>query len=355
MTKLQNDLALHKFAQRRCTHLSARLRATALAAAFVLVGMQQAWANDCIPNQRVPYAMIEIQSMAFPYVEHQKRPGWYSTSSAAQAQIAYDEMIRYARHMRSVSQITQIHILPINENGALVLYGNGVVTCGFLNTVAIDAESARSAVDSANAVFDQEQAEKNQHPASDLTEIQMLLRKRIEALMHFIDYEADGVNAQRYCERLEYDQEIGVIPELDEVEVNGTWRGQQARLLPAALGTGATTQEAERFLSNLVGYEHYQGFWRIDALVLLEGSLETDILIIYGNHFCGLDGALRVPNQLIKTFLNTPHRPERSTQPGDPLLNMTDEERRAWQIIQGIGQSRNPARRLQELFEMDGR
>jgi hypothetical protein len=34
---------------------------------------------------------------------------------------------------------------------------------------------------------------------------------------------------------------------------------------------------------------------------------------------------------------------------------MTDEERRAWQIIQGIGQSRNPARRLQELFEMDGR
>lgn len=45
---------------------------------------------------------------------------------------------------------------------------------------------------------------------------------------------------------------------------------------------------------------------------------------------------------------------QRSTQAGDPVFNMSDEDRRAWQLMQGILQGNDPAGGIQDLFKGNG-
>lgn len=338
----------HERAQRCCVGAVAHLRATALATGFGLMGMQQAWANDCIPNQRVPYAMIEIQSMAFPDIDHLKRPGWYSTSSQAQADTVFEALNEYQHKMRSLIDITRFHILNMPK-GSLVLYGNNQSTCGFLGIIGVDTATAKYAISQANAVFEQEQSAPKPKPVQSLEYIQAQMRERFEAVMYLVDYGQDTPEAQRYCEKLVFDNEIGVIPELEELEVNGTFRGQAARFLPNNIRT--KTKETERFLSNAVGYENQNRYWRMDGFILLQKEDATDILVVVGKNLCGVNSLIQVPNDVIEFLLNAPHEPTRSTQPGDPVFNMSDDERRAWQSIQGVLQGDDPIGGLQRMFK----
>ena len=59
-------------------------------------------------------------------------------------------------------------------------------------------------------------------------------------------------------------------------------------------------------------------------------------------------GSGRIPDETDETANNNNTR---STQPGDPLFNMSDEERKAFQAIQGILNGQNPNQGLQELFK----
>lgn len=312
---------------------------TALAGISLVSGPANAQANDCMANAQVPYAMLEIQQMAFPDIDHLKRPGWYSTSSQAQADAVFDALDDHQHKLRSLIDITHFHILNM-PNASLVLYGDSKSTCGFLGVIAIEGQTARYAIAQANATFEREQSSPLPYAAANLEDIQAQMRERFAAVMYLIDYGQGTPDAKKFCEKLIFDNEIGVIPELEELEVNETFRGQAARYLPNEVRI--RTKATERFLSNAVGYDNAKRFWRMDGFILLEYADATDILVIVGDNLCGLNSAISVPNDIIQTLLDTPHEPSRSTQPGDPIVNMTEEERRAWQSIQGVLQGQNP-------------
>ena len=145
--------------------LSGLLRAFArvMAVGGFMILPSLAHAQNCIPNHQAAYPMQLMQQDAQDFVGPAYKLAWYSTSSAQQAFAAFDEMIQYAYLMRDVPEITQIHILQVNENGAYVLFGNHQITCGFSGPFVMDARNAQFALNAAHAQFEYEQAKVQQN------------------------------------------------------------------------------------------------------------------------------------------------------------------------------------------------
>ncbi|RAI26236.1 hypothetical protein CH339_14710 [Rhodobium orientis] len=76
----------------------------------------------------------------------------------------------------------------------------------------------------------------------------------------------------------------------------------------------------------------------------------TDILFANNTYVCGFGPFASFHADTVESWFQPFQKPDRTTRPGDPLFNMSEDERKTFQMMQGIIQGEKPVEGLRPLF-----
>ena len=147
-----------------CGALRAFARVMAVGSVIVLPSL--AHAQNCLPDDQAAYRMLLLQQEAQRHVSPIYKVAWYSTTSSGQAYSAYTQLGHYAHLLPDPNFFDRLHIMVIDDQRSVVLSGAYQETCGFVDYLIIDTQSARNAISAANTEFENEQAALRQQTPS---------------------------------------------------------------------------------------------------------------------------------------------------------------------------------------------
>ncbi|MEO3385261.1 hypothetical protein [Mesorhizobium sp. CAU 1741] len=310
---------MHEVARIRRRKIATALFGMISTAALALPSSAQA--SDCIERQQAAWQMqIMRQELAYAYPSGQA-PAWYSTANQTQSQAALRELMSGDYTEAIHGHIDQLHLLPLPNGRYLTLISVQDRVCGFDGNLIAEPTRARASITAAENVRAAQQEQKAaRFPGSP--EFEELYQIGLDA------HPAQQPYPSHTCEALAHDPELQLIPELDELEVNGTWRGQTVTYLSNRDDT------AKKFLFHIFGPDKNDDYPWMEGLFLRERGLQTDAILIVRENVCGLDGRASFATEQVRQWLSTPPDNQPTFQPGD-IIYMTPSEREAFQTLMG--------------------